>query len=342
MKKILLTGATGYIGSHGAVELIEKGYIVTILDNLSNSSIEVIDTIKKITGIKPEFYELDLRDKEGLENIFKENSFDCVIHFAGAKAVGESCDKPFFYYENNIVGSLNLFECMDKYNVKNIIFSSSATVYKSGEKLPFTEETLTGNTTNPYGTTKLIIENILRDLSIHKGFNVISLRYFNPIGAHFSGLIGENPNDIPNNLLPFIMKVLSSELPSLSVFGDDYNTVDGTGERDYIHVSDLIIGHIKALNFIEKNSNNSSKSIFEVINLGTGKPNSVFEVIKVAENVTGKKIKYNIAPRRSGDVATVYCSPTKAKELLDWEAKKTLQDSIEDGWKFKTNMNHNK
>lgn len=347
-----------YIGSHWAVALIEKWYTVTILDNLSNSSIDVLDSIEKITGTRPKFYEVDLRDKEKLENVFKGDIFDWVIHFAWAKAVWESCDKPFYYYKNNVIWSLNLFECMEKYNVKNIIFSSSATVYKPDEKPPFTEQSLTWNTTNPYGTTKLLIENILRDLSIHKWFNVINLRYFNPIWAHSSGLIWEDPNDIPNNLLPFIMKVASWELSSLNVFWDDYDTIDWTWERDYIHVNDLIEWHIKALSFIEQENNrrgepcvhpmpkthhipetyqssNNIPPIFENINLWTWKPTSVLEVIKNTEEVTWKKINYTITPRRAWDIAISYCLPTKAKEVLNWETKKTLQQAIKDSWNFK-------
>ena len=329
MKTILLTWWTWYIGSHWAVALLEKWYNVIIVDNFSNSNKSSLDAIEKITWKKPIFYEIDLRNKQDLEIVFKENKIDSIINFAGAKAVWESCSLPFYYYENNIIWSLNLFELMDKYEVKNIIFSSSATVYRPDEKAPFNENTPTWNTTNPYWTTKLIIENILRDLSNHKNFNVINLRYFNPVWAHKSWLIGEDPNDIPNNLLPFIMKVVTWELKEIQVFWDDYDTKDWTGERDYIHVLDLVDGHIKALEFIENNNN-----IYEEINLWTGNATSVLEMINITKKVANKDLKYKIVERRSWDIAISYCSPDKAKKLLNWEAKYSIEDAIIDSYNF--------
>ena len=329
MQTILVTWWTWYIGSHGVAALTEKWYDVIIVDNLSNSSKDVLNSIEKITWKLPKFYEIDLRNKEKLEQIFQENKIDGVIHFAWAKAVGESCEKPFFYYENNIVWSLNLFEFMDKYWVKNIIFSSSATVYKPDEEPPFSEENLTWNTTNPYGTTKFIIENILRDLANHRWFNVINLRYFNPIWAHKSWLFWENPNWIPNNLLPFIMKVATWELEKVKVFWNNYPTKDGTWERDYIHVLDLIAGHIKALEYLEKNND-----VYEEINLWTWKATSVLDMIKYVEETTWKNISYEIVWRRDGDIAVSYCKPAKANKLLNWEAKYSVEEWIQDSWNF--------
>ena len=340
MKTILLTWATWYIGSHWAVALLEKWYNVIIVDNLSNSNKSTFDSINQIINKSPStvrrgargevsFYEIDLRNKEKLKWVFEENKIDSVIHFAGAKAVWESCTLPFYYYENNVIWSLNLFELMDEFGVKNIIFSSSATVYKPDEKAPFTEETPTWNTTNPYWTSKFIIENILRDLSNHKWFNVINLRYFNPVWAHKSGLIWEDPNDIPNNLLPYILKVAIWELKEIQVFGDDYPTKDGTWERDYIHVLDLIDWHIKALEYIEKNNN-----IYQEINLWTWKATSVLEMIKYVEEVANKKLNYKIVERRAWDIATSYCSPEKAKKLLNWEAKYSVKDAVKDSYNF--------
>ncbi|MBF0913513.1 UDP-glucose 4-epimerase GalE [Candidatus Gracilibacteria bacterium] len=337
MKKILLTGATGYIGSHTALEFIEKGYEIVIVDNLYNSDISVLKNIEKITGVLPKFYEIDLKDKQNLEKVFKENKFDTVVHFAGLKAVGESCEKPFLYYKNNIIGSLNLFELMLKYSVKNIIFSSSATVYDStAGKAPFFENNITGKTTNPYGTTKLVIENILRNLSNHKGLNVVNLRYFNPIGAHKSGFLGENPNNIPNNLLPYVMKVAIGELEVLKVFGGDYDTEDGTCKRDYIHVMDLADAHFKAFKFLQ----NSSKKIYEEINIGTGFATSVLEIIKMTNEVTGENLPYKITDRRAGDVDIVYCNADKAKKLFDWQAKLSVKEAVEDQYKFVINQNN--
>ncbi len=337
MKTILLTWATWYIGSHWAVSLLEKGYNVVIVDNLSNSSKDSLEAIEKITWKTPKFYEIDLRDKEKLTQVFRENKIDSVIHFAWAKAVGESCELPFYYYDNNIVGSLNLFELMDKFEVKNIIFSSSATVYDPSWTPPFVEEDLIWNTTNPYGTTKLIIENILRDLANHKWFNVINLRYFNPVWAHFSGLIWEDPNDKPNNLLPFIMKVASGELEQIQVFWDDYSTKDWTWERDYIHVVDLIDGHIKALEYIEKLPLPQGRGVgwgYEEINLWTWKATSVLEMIKTTEDIIWKKLNYQIVDRRAWDLASSFCNPLKAKKLLDWETKLSIKQAIADSWNF--------
>jgi len=349
MKTILLTWATWYIGSHWAVALLEKWYNVIIVDNLSNSNKSSLEAIEKILQNSPllqrrgargevSFYEIDLRNKKNLEQVFTENKIDSVIHFAGAKAVWESCTLPFYYYENNVTWSLNLFELMDKYLVKNIIFSSSATVYKPDEKAPFSENTPTWYTTNPYWTTKLIIENILRDLSNHKSFNVINLRYFNPVWAHKSGLIWEDPNDIPNNLLPYIMKVATWELKEIQVFGDDYPTKDGTWERDYIHVLDLIDWHIKALQYIEKlplpQGIGLGWGLYEEINLWTGKATSVLEMIKYANKATNKNLSYKIVDRRPWDIATSYCNPEKAKKLLNWEAKYSVEEAIKDSWNF--------
>ncbi|MDA9129389.1 UDP-glucose 4-epimerase GalE [Candidatus Gracilibacteria bacterium] len=339
MKTLLLTGGLGYIGSHNTVVFLEAGYEVIIFDNLSNSDESTLENIKNIVasslpererverGLK--FYEGDLRNISDIEQVFSENTIDGVVHFAGAKAVGESCMNPFYYYENNIVGSLNLFKIMENHNCKNIIFSSSATVYDPSEKPPFSEETLIGNTTNPYGTTKFVIENILRDLGAHKNFNVINLRYFNPVGAHKSGLIGEDPKDVPNNLLPFVMKVANGELSELQVFGDNYDTPDGTGVRDYIHVVDLARGHLAALKYLENNS-----GVFENINLGTGKGTSVMEMIKITEKIIGKKLSHKIVSRRSGDIASAYCSPDKASKLLHWKAEKTVEQAVQDSWNF--------
>lgn len=328
MKHILVTGGTGYIWSHWVVALIESGYHPVIVDNLSNSSLDVLENIKKITGIKPDFYEIDLRDYENLESVFQKYDFEAVLHFAGAKAVGESSEKPFYYYENNILGSINLFELMEQYDCKKIIFSSSATVYDSIKSPPFIETDMTGNTTNPYGTTKFLIENILKDLVNHKSFQVVNLRYFNPVGAHKSWLIGENPNGIPNNLLPFIMKVVVWELPTVQVFGDDYETKDGTGERDYIHVLDLIDGHLKALNFIEKFQKNAW--FFEIFNLGTGKATSVKEMIQFTSEIIGREVPYNIKPRRTGDLPSSFCYPEKAEKILGWKAQLSIKEAIED------------
>ena len=327
---ILVTGGAGFIGSHTVVELLNSGKEVVIIDNFSNSKPEVLDNIKKITSKDFKFYELNYLDKEKLEKVFKENKIDAVMNFAGFKAVGESVQKPIEYYTNNISGALVLLDTMKKYNVKKFIFSSSATVYGDPEIIPITEQCKTGGTTNPYGTTKLFIEQILKDIYISdNSWDICILRYFNPIGAHESGLIGEDPQGIPNNLMPYITKVAAGKLEQLSVFGNDYPTKDGTGVRDYIHVVDLAKGHIKALEKIEK----EGKGIF-IYNLGTGTGYSVLDVVNSFEKSTGVKVPYKIAPRRPGDVAMCYANPSKAKEELGWVAEKTIEDMCKDSWNF--------
>lgn len=326
--KILVTGGTGYIGSHTCVELLDEGYEVVVFDNLYNSKIDVVDKIEKITGKKIQFYKADMRDKESMRPVFEENRFDAVIHFAGLKAVGESVEKPLMYYKNNIAGTLNLCEMMNEYGCKKIIFSSSATVYGSPETVPITED-FPLSTTNPYGSTKLMLEGILSDLCVpDKEWSVILLRYFNPIGAHESGLLGESPNGIPNNLMPYIMQVAVGKLPELGVFGDDYDTPDGTGVRDYIHVVDLARGHVNA---VQKATSADGVNIY---NLGTGNGYSVLDIVKAFEDANGVKIPYSIKPRRAGDIATSYASPKKAKEELGWEAKYDLKRMCEDSWRF--------
>ncbi len=327
--RIIVTGGAGFIGSHTAVELLDKGHEAIIIDNLSNSSEKAIDRIEKITGKKVRFYKEDLCNKDGLLSIFEREKADCVIHFAGLKAVGESVKLPYKYYYNNIVGTLNLIDVMNKCGVKNIIFSSSATVYGTPSVVPITEECPKGICTNPYGQTKSMIEQILTDVQkADRSFNVVLLRYFNPIGAHPSGLIGENPNGIPNNLMPFITQVAIGRLSELGVFGNDYDTPDGTGVRDYIHVMDLASAHVHAL---KKIADGSGISIY---NLGTGKGYSVLEVIKSFEQATGIKIPYSFRPRREGDIATCYASAKKAKEELGWEAKYDIIDMCRDSWNF--------
>lgn len=322
--KILLTGGTGYIGSHTAIELIKRGYEVEIMDNLFNSKITVLDEIEKITGVKPKFYKVDLLDKEGLNKLFSEGNYDIVIHFAGLKAVGESVEKPLKYYENNVGGTINLLEVMSKYNVKKIVFSSSATVYGEQAETEMTEEMQTGvGITNPYGETKHIIEEMLKDVAeADKDFEVTILRYFNPVGAHESGLIGEDPNDIPNNLMPIIMKVSTGEIAELSVYGDDYDTVDGTGMRDYIHVVDLAEGHVAAIEHM--------KPGVLIYNLGTGKATSVLEMISAFEKESGKKLPYKIVGRRPGDLAIIFANPEKAFKELGWKTKLTIEDAMRD------------
>lgn len=327
---ILVTGGTGYIGSHTCVELINNGHNIAILDNLSNSKIDVLDKIHQITGKMPIFYEGDMINSKLLDKIFTENKIDAVIDFAAYKAVGESVEKPIEYYKNNVSTVVELISVMKKYNCKKLIFSSSATVYGDPETIPITEKSKIGGTTNPYGTSKYMVEQILNDLyKSDNSWQIVILRYFNPIGAHESGLIGEQPNGIPANLLPYITKVAKGELEVLSVFGNDYNTPDGTGVRDYIHVVDLAIGHVKALKKIE----HEEKGVF-IYNLGTGKGYSVLEIINAFEKATGKKIKYKIAPRRAGDIAECYSNSTKAKEELDFVATKSLEDMCRDAWNF--------
>ena len=327
---ILLPGGAGYIGSHTAVELLNEGKEIIIIDNFSNSKPEVLDKIKKITKKDFKFYEINYLDEEKLETIFKENEIEAVINFAGYKAVGESVKKPLDYYQNNISGCLTLLQTMKKYNVKKFIFSSSATVYGEPETIPITEECKTGGTTNPYGTTKLFIEQILKDVyTSDNTWDICILRYFNPVGAHESALIGEEPQGIPNNLMPYIVRVASGQLKELSIFGNDYDTKDGTGVRDYIHVVDLAKGHVAALEKLEK----ENKGLF-IYNLGTGTGVSVLDMVNAFEKATGKKVSYKIAPRREGDIATCYANPKKAKEELGWSAEKTLEDMCKDSWNY--------
>ncbi len=327
---ILLPGGAGYIGSHTAVELLNEGKEIIIIDNFSNSKPEVLEKIKQITGKKLKFYEIDYLDKEKLEKVFKENNVEAVMNFAGYKAVGESVQKPIEYYTNNISGCLVLLDTMRKYGVKKFIFSSSATVYGDPEVIPITEECKTGGTTNPYGATKLFIEQILKDTyASDDTWDICILRYFNPVGAHESGLIGEEPQGIPNNLMPYIVRVASGKLQQLSVFGDDYNTPDGTGVRDYIHVVDLAKGHVLALNKLDK----EEKGLY-IYNLGTGTGYSVLDMVKAFEKSTGKKVPYKIAPRRAGDIAQCYARPDKAEKELGWTAKKTLEDMCKDSWNY--------
>lgn len=331
--KILVTGGTGYIGSHTCVELINSGHQVVIVDNLYNSKKDVLDKIEKITGTKPSFYEIDILDKDKLEIVFKENKFDAVIHFAGYKAVGESVSIPLTYYKNNIAGSINLYELMEKYEVKNLVFSSSATVYGDDFEVPFKEEYGLGTTTNPYGTTKKMNEMILTDLcKANTNMSTVLLRYFNPIGAHESGLIGEIPNGIPNNLVPYIAQTAIGQREYLKVFGDDYDTVDGTGVRDYIHVVDLAKAHVLAIEYASKHQG------CEVINIGTGKGYSVLEVLHAYEKACGHEIAYKIVERRPGDIATCYADTKKAKDLLGFEAKFDIDQMCQDSYRFTQNL----
>ena len=330
--KILVTGGAGYIGSHTCVELLNEGFEVVVIDNFSNSKSSSLDAIKKITGKNFKFYEIDYLDKDALNKVFEENKIDAVINFAGFKAVGESVQKPIEYYTNNISGALNLLDVMRKHNVKKFVFSSSATVYGNPEKIPLTEDCKIGGTTNPYGTSKLFIEQILKDIyASDNSWDIIILRYFNPVGAHESGLIGEDPKGIPNNLMPYIAKVATKELKELSVFGNDYNTPDGTGVRDYIHVVDLAKGHVLALNKLEK----EGKGLF-IYNLGTGTGYSVLDLVHAYEKANNVKVPYKIAPRRDGDIATCYSDPTKAKNELGFVATKTIEDMCHDSYKFVT------
>lgn len=328
MQTILVTGGTGFIGSHTCVELIQAGYDVVILDNLSNSKESCVDRIKEITGVGVKFYKADLLDLESTKHVFEENKIDSVIHFAGLKAVGESVEKPLEYYENNIGGTINLLKAMRDANCKSIVFSSSATVYGVNNKVPYTED-MTTSATNPYGYTKVMIEQILNDMTVSDSdWSVVALRYFNPIGAHESGRIGENPNGIPNNLVPYIAQVALGKLEHLRVFGDDYETPDGTGVRDYIHVTDLAKGHLAALEYAAENKG------FQPINLGTGKGSSVMEVVKAYEKACGKNIPVVVTPRRAGDIAESYAETGLAKKLLGWEAKLDINKMCEDSWNF--------
>lgn len=328
---ILVTGGAGYIGSHTCVKLLEAGYDVVVLDNLSNSSPKAIGRVEAITGKKIKFYECDILDRDGMRTIFQENSIDAVIHFAGLKAVGESVAVPLKYYENNISGTVYLLEVMQEFGVKKIVFSSSATVYGMTDKMPLTED-LPTSANSPYGQTKLMIEQILQDLAVSdQDWSISLLRYFNPVGAHESGTIGENPKGIPNNLMPYITQVALGKLPELSIFGNDYPTKDGTGVRDYIHVVDLAEGHIKALDKV-----NTTKGVM-IHNLGTGVGYSVLDLVKAFEEANALTIPYKIAPRRPGDVTICYADPTKAKNELGWEAKKTVVDMCRDAWNWQKN-----
>ncbi len=334
MKKILVTGGAGYIGSHTCVELLNVGKELVVIDNFSNSKPEVIDNIKKITGKDFKFYEIDYLDREKLEKVFEENEVESVINFAGFKAVGESVAKPVEYYINNVSGALVLLETMKKYGIKKFVFSSSATVYGDPEVVPITEDSEVGGTTNPYGTSKLMIEQILQDLyKSDNSWDIVILRYFNPVGAHSSGLIGENPQGIPNNLMPYIAQVASGKLKELSVFGNDYNTKDGTGVRDYIHVVDLAIGHVKAIEKIYR----EGKGLY-IYNLGTGKGYSVLDMLKAFEKANNIEVPYKIAPRRPGDIATCFADPRKAEKELEFRTQKSLEDMCRDTWNFQKNL----
>lgn len=333
MKKILVTGGAGYIGSHTCVELLKEGKEIVVIDNLSNSKMSAIEAIKKITGKDFKFYNINYLDREALEKVFKENDIDAVLNFAGFKAVGESVEKPIDYYINNISGALVLLDTMKKYNVKKFVFSSSATVYGDPEVVPITEECKVGGTTNPYGTTKLFIEQILKDIyASDNTWDIAILRYFNPIGAHESGLIGEDPQGIPNNLMPYITRVAAGKLKELSIFGNDYNTKDGTGVRDYIHVVDLARGHLLALNKLDKEG-----SGLYIYNLGTGTGYSVLDIVETFKRVNNIDVPYKIVDRRPGDIAMCYSDPSKAKKELGFECTKTLEDMCKDGWNFQKN-----
>ena len=333
--KILVTGGAGYIGSHTCVELLNAGYDVVVVDNLYNASAKALDRVREITGKDLTFYEADVLDAPKMDEIFKKEQVDCVIHFAGLKAVGESVVKPLEYYKNNINGTLVLCEAMRKNGCKNIIFSSSATVYGNPAFIPITEECPKGTPTNPYGWTKWMIEQILTDLhTADPEWNVILLRYFNPIGAHKSGPMGEDPKGIPNNLLPYVAQVAIGKLKCLGVFGDDYDTPDGTGVRDYIHVVDLAAGHVKAINKIKENPG------VKIYNLGTGKGYSVLDVVKAFSKACGHDVPYEIKPRRAGDISTCYSDASLAKKELGWEAKYDIDEMCEDSWRWQT-MNPN-
>lgn len=329
---ILVTGGAGYIGSHTSLELLDAGKEIVILDNFYNSCPKVLERLNELSGKEINFEECDIRDRKGLDAVFEKYDIEAVIHFAGLKAVGESCQKPLMYYENNISGTVTLCQAMAAHGVKKIVFSSSATVYGEHNQSPLKETMVVGGTTNPYGTTKFFIEQILTDLAkSDPEWGVCILRYFNPIGAHKSGRIGESPNGIPNNLMPYITQVAEGKREFLSVFGDDYDTHDGTGVRDYIHVVDLALGHIKALNKIE---NETGVLIY---NLGTGKGYSVLDVVKAFEKASGTKVPYKIVGRRPGDLASVYSDPTKAKEELNWEAERGIDDMCADSYRWQHN-----
>ena len=332
-KKILLTGGTGFIGSHTAVELIESGYAVIIADDLSNSSASVIDRIEQITGIRPVFFKIDVSDKAALQNLFAEQDIDAVIHFAGFKAVGESVEKPLEYYRNNLDTTLSLLEVMEQFDVHQFVFSSSATVYGSENPYPYTETMKKGSCSNPYGWTKSMIEQILGDAAVaNPNLSVVLLRYFNPIGAHESGLIGEDPQGIPNNLMPFISQVAVGKRPKLTIFGDDYDTPDGTCRRDYLHVVDLADAHVKALEYASEHKG------VEIFNIGTGTPYSVLEIVHAFEKSNNVTVPYEIGARRDGDLPEFWADAEKAKAILGWEAKRSLQDMCRDSWNWQKNI----
>lgn len=329
---ILVTGGAGFIGSHTCVELLNADYEIVVVDNYYNANPKSLERVKELTGKDFKSYECDIRDSEGMDKIFKENKIDAVIHFAGLKAVGESCQKPIEYYDNNIGGTLKLCDVMRNNGCKNIVFSSSATVYGMKNVSPLKETMKTGGTTNPYGTTKYMIEIILEDIyKSDNEWNVTLLRYFNPIGAHESGRIGENPSGIPNNLMPYITQVAIGKRPFLSVYGNDYDTPDGTCIRDYIHVVDLADGHVKAVNNIL-----DGKKGVQIFNLGTGKGYSVLDIVKAFSKAYGKELPYKIAPRRPGDLAVCFSDPSKAKEVLGWEAKRGIDDMCRDSWNWQS------
>ena len=330
--KILVTGGAGYIGSHTCVELLNKGMDVVVIDNLDNSNAESLNRVEQITGKKVVFYEADVRDRAALERIFTEHKIDCTIHFAGLKAVGESVAKPLEYYDNNLNSTITLAKTLRKFNSKKIVFSSSATVYNGANKMPLAEDSITGGCTNPYGWTKYMSEQILRDLAkADPEFTVVLLRYFNPVGAHASGLIGEDPKGIPNNLVPYVAQVAVGKLAAVGVFGDDYPTPDGTGVRDYIHVVDLARGHVAAIDFMQAN-----KGEF-VFNLGTGVGYSVLDMVKAFEKANGIKIPYELVDRRPGDLATCYSTPAKSEKVLGWKAEFGLEDMCRDSWNWQKN-----
>lgn len=329
---ILVTGGAGYIGSHTVVELQNAGHNVVVIDNLSNSKVKSLNRVTEITGKKVDFFEIDIRDFNAIDSLLNKYKFDCCIHFAGLKAVGESVQKPLEYYDNNVCGTVTLLRALNKHNCKNIIFSSSACVYGNPEIIPITENCPKGNCTNPYGATKSMIEDIMMDLyKSDSDWNIVLLRYFNPIGAHQSGKIGENPNGIPNNLMPYITQVAVGKRDELSVFGNDYDTHDGTGVRDYIHVIDLARGHVCALNAIKENCG------LEIFNLGTGHGYSVLDVVNAFEKVNGLKIPYVIKPRRAGDVPVCYADASKAEKILKWHAEFNLEDMCRDSWNWQKN-----
>lgn len=336
MKKILVTGGVGYIGSHTCIELIEAGYQIVVYDNLSNSHIEALKRVEQITGQAIDFIKGDLLDEDLLNQVFSQHDFFGVVHFAGLKAVGESVAKPLLYYKNNVAGTVNLLQVMEKHQVFNFVFSSSATVYGDPEQLPITEEAKR-SATNPYGQTKLMIEYILEDLCASDSrWQVVSLRYFNPVGAHKSGQIGEDPNGIPNNLMPYISQVAVGKLEKLRIFGNDYPTVDGTGVRDFIHVVDLAKGHISAINYLVKFAENQQSFGFFAVNLGTGEGTSVLQLVNAFVQATGQDIPYEFAPRRAGDVAECYANADLAKQTLQWQADLNIQDMCQDTWRWQS------